>query len=119
MVGLLVLDSLWFGFTHAKATAHLITFLFAVLWDAAVYAIIVSILGGGTLLLGGAALVWSEPPEIVMDGLGKVWWTFVCVVLGLICASVLVCWTIMPFAPSVSSEIFHSVSHEILHELSF
>jgi hypothetical protein len=90
VVVLLVFDSLWFGFTHAKATAHLLTLLFSVLWDAAIYAMIELILAGGALLLGGAALVWFEPPETVMDGLGKVWWTLVCVALGLLCASTLV-----------------------------
>jgi len=117
VVVLLVLDSLWFGFTHAKATAHLLTLVFSILWTAVVYATIELILAGGALLLGGAALVWYEPPETVMDGLGKVWWTLVCVALGLLCASALVDWTIMPFAPTLSHAIFQSVSHEILHDL--
>jgi hypothetical protein len=114
---LLVVDSLWFGFTHAKATAYLLTLMFSILWDAAVYATIELILAGGAFLLGGAALVWSDPPESVLDGLGKVWWTLVCAALGLLCASALVGWTILPFAPSLSHQIFQSVSHEILHDL--
>jgi hypothetical protein len=67
MVVLLAFDSLWFGFTHAKATAYLLTLVFSVLWDAAVYATIELILAGGAFLLGGAALVWFEPPETVLD----------------------------------------------------